>query len=249
MAGTESEFHIKCDRSAGSQKVLILLGPPGAGKGTQSETLVKNLKVPHISTGDILRDHIRRETALGKQVKETLDRGGLVSDDLVLNMLAERVGAADCAIGFILDGFPRTLEQAELLDAFLAKRDVGEQRSLPLVIRLKVEAETLLRRLGGRQVCPACHVIYSAELRPPMVDGLCDMDESGLITREDDKKETILRRLKLYEEQIAPIIGHYSKSGSVMDVNGERPVEEISKELLSIVRNAWRIENAEYGLS
>ena len=217
-------------------KVLILLGPPGAGKGTQCKRLTESLRIPHISTGDILRDNVRRGTALGCHAREVMDRGALVSDVLMLNMLAERIASADCASGFILDGFPRTLQQAEALDAFLFQLDESKRCCGPLVIRLVVGQSSLLRRLAGRRICPSCRAVYSTHLRPSRVLGLCDADSSPLVVREDDRQEIVLERLRTYEQQISAIVHHYSIQGRVLDIDGNQTEEQVAAQILEVIK-------------
>jgi adenylate kinase len=232
-------FAIQGATNGQSQLVLILLGPPGAGKGTQCKKLVESLHTPHISTGDILRDNIRRETELGRKVQEVMASGRLVSDDLVLKMLADRTQAEDCSRGFLLDGFPRTPAQAKMLDDFLAERTRDGVSCSLLVIRLVVNQPTLLKRLSGRQHCPACRKIYSADLRPPQLPGLCDFDGSKLVIREDDREETILKRLCIYEQQISPIVEHYTRVGGVAEIDGDRLVEEVSADIIGTIQKMF----------
>ena len=220
--------------------ILILLGPPGAGKGTQCKALAEALRIPHISTGDILRDNDRRDTELGRDVRKIMKNGNLVPDILMLNMLAARIAGVDCAGGFILDGFPRTQDQAESLDLHLSKQVGLEQRSQPFVIRLVVGGRSLLNRIAGRQICPACRTIYGTYLCRPCVSGKCDVDGAGLVVREDDREETILERLRIYEQQILPIVEHYSKHGSVREIDGDRVADDVTAEILRAMSEAGR---------
>jgi adenylate kinase len=213
--------------------VLILLGPPGAGKGTQCKRLAKALQIPHVSTGDLLRDNVRRDTGLGRRVKQIMDAGCLVSDVLIMDMLGQRIEQSDCAGGFILDGFPRNRKQAEALDIYLAALN---QRSSLLVLRLVVPQRALLTRLAARHICLFCGAGYSSSAQAPRVAGRCDFDGSSLIVREDDRRETILERLRIYEQQISPIVCHYSQHDAVLEVDGDRPVDEVTAGLLRGIR-------------
>lgn len=215
-----------------SHMVLILLGPPGAGKGTQCKRLVEALQIPHVSTGDILRDNVRRGTELGCRVKGIMDAGGLVPDALILDMLGERITQSDCSGGFVLDGFPRTREQAESLDQYLST----VSGPAALVVRLTVPQPSLLKRLSTRHICPSCGAGYSSSVQPPRAPGQCDVDGSSLMAREDDREETILERLRIYEQQISPIVGHYSQNDAVLEVDGNRPVEEVTAEIQRVIR-------------
>lgn len=188
---------------------VILLGAPGAGKGTQAKRITEYYGIPQISTGDILRENIRLGTELGKIAGSLMERGDLVPDELVCQMVARRLAVPDCALGFILDGFPRTVGQAEWLDKHLAELHFFETekgRMRPVVIQLVVEYNQLLRRLTGRRTCPACGRIYNVFTTPPETEGVCDMDGTSLVTRKDDREEVIAERLKNYEEQTLSLI-------------------------------------------
>jgi adenylate kinase len=197
---------------------LLLLGAPGCGKGTHSEWLKADLGIPQISTGDILRDSVAGETPLGEQAKGYMDAGQLVPDEIILGMMRERLKQADTQEGFILDGFPRTIAQAEGLDAILDAAGTKLDR----VLRIDVASEELVRRLTGRRVCPSCKAVYNISFRPPKQEGICDQCGGAIVQRDDDTEETVLRRLKVYEEQTAPLIEYYQRKGllGVVDGNG-----------------------------
>jgi adenylate kinase len=222
--------------------VLIVFGPPGAGKGTQCNRLAHTLQVPHISTGDLLREQVLRRTALGGQAKEAMAQGVLLADSVVFDMLTRRVSEADCAGGFILDGFPRTLEQAELLDHHLSRPGLNrEDRRLTVIMaRLVVGNGLLLRRLSGRLICPVCASIFNLHTQPPRLEGLCDWDGSLLVIREDDRNETIVERLRLYEQQTLPIVRHYAQHAALVEVDGEGPVDSVTAEILRAIRDVLR---------
>jgi adenylate kinase len=222
------------------QVVLIVLGPPGAGKGTQCKMLAGVLRVPHISTGDILRDNICRDTRLGRGVKKIMEDGRLVPDDHVMNMLIERIEEGDCAGGFVLDGFPRTPEQAALLDLCLSEQEDKKQSSRQLVVRLVVSQHCLLKRLAGRQICPVCQTVYGIHQHQPRTPGKCDADGCSLIARQDDREKTIAERLRNFEEQISPIIAHYAKHGCVLEIDGDRSAHEVTSGILRAIPEDWR---------
>jgi len=219
---------------------IILLGPPGAGKGTQAKIIAKRYGIPQISTGDILRDNVARGTELGLQAKAIMGRGELVPDNLVCDMVASRLREADCERGFILDGFPRTAAQAGWLDAFL-EREVyrgKEHCGVPIVISLRVDYNEILRRLAGRRTCPTCGRIYNANSKPAHVRGVCDNDGSQLIVRKDDQEDVVRERLRVYENQTRPVIDHYREKDRLYEVDGLRDVEEVAQKINDVVAQA-----------
>ncbi|MGE0407514.1 MAG: adenylate kinase, partial [Candidatus Korobacteraceae bacterium] len=219
---------------------IILLGPPGAGKGTQSKRLMARYGVPQVSTGDILRDHVVRGTQLGEKARATMERGQLVEDTLVCDMVAERLSRPDCLRGFILDGFPRTVAQAEWLDRYLQTRlfETNGLRQVPLVvISIRVGYNELLRRLAGRRCCPTCGRIYNIYSQPTREPGRCDVDGTELVTRRDDREEVISERLKAYERQTLPLVEYYRAQGRLHEIDGARPMETVMEETQSIIEN------------
>ncbi len=217
--------------SAGLRRALIFLGPPGAGKGTQAKRIAKRYGVPHLSTGDMFRDHVSRGTELGRLAKPVMERGGLVSDEIVLGMVEERISRPDCANGFVFDGFPRTLAQAEKLDLILQRRQFGR----PLAIHFLVDEEALLRRLTGRRTCSVGGEIYNIYDHPPKVEGRCDNDGGELIQRPDDRPEVIRERLAAYERQTKPLVDYYRQRGALVDLNGAGDVDTVTHSLLRIL--------------
>ncbi len=226
---------------------IILLGPPGAGKGTQAKLLADTFGIPQISTGDILRDNVARKTELGVKAKEIMERGDLVPDELVCDMVADRLQQADCVRGFILDGFPRTVRQAEWLDGQLEKmradKDAPGRQACapPVVIRLVVEYNQLLQRLTGRRSCPTCGLIYNVYYQPPKVQGICDVDGTTLVQRRDDTEEVIAERLKAYEQLTLPLVDYYGSRGRLIEVNGDQPVEAVAAQMLTALENVNRL--------
>ena len=221
-----------------AQKIgpVILLGPPGAGKGTQAKRIAEHYRIPQISTGDLLREHVARGTELGLKAKAIMDRGELVPDELMYGMVANRLNQADCARGFILDGFPRTAGQAGWLDVFL-EREFFEKSEMcsPVVIRMDVDYTQLLLRISGRRSCPTCGRIYNLHFQPPRVDELCDQDGSKLIQRFDDREEVIRPRLEAYEIQTRPVADYYQSKGRLIALNADRPIEEVSAEIFDVI--------------
>jgi adenylate kinase len=195
---------------------LILLGPPGAGKGTQAQKIVERYRIPQISTGDILRKAVKEETPLGKKVKGFMDQGQLVPDDVVIEIIEDRLKASDCMQGFILDGFPRTLPQAEALQALLGR--IG--RSIEHVINIEVEPEELVRRLTGRRTCRNCGAMFHLRFHPPQREGICDRCGGTLYQRDDDREETIRTRMKEYERLTAPLIHYYKNKDELRSIRG-----------------------------
>jgi adenylate kinase len=218
---------------------IILLGPPGAGKGTQAKQIGARYGIPQISTGDLLRDNVARDTPLGRRAKEIMDRGELVSDDLVNQMVDYRLREQDCKRGFILDGYPRTIGQAEWLEDFLEHHagPGGQPCRRPLVMRISVGYNELLHRLGGRLSCPTCGRIYNLQSHPPRVDKLCEVDGSSLVTRPDDREEVIAERLKSYERQTLPLVEFYSHRGELVELDGERSPGEVFEEALEAIEH------------
>jgi len=222
-------------KQAGTVGAVILLGAPGAGKGTQAKEIVAAYGIPQISTGDLLRDNVARKTPLGVQAKAVMERGELVSDELVCDMVEQRLKQADCARGFVLDGFPRTVKQAQWLDRLLQGLRFRGRAIPPVVIDFAVGYNQLLRRLTGRRSCPTCGRIYNVYFQPPRVAGICDVDGSSLVTRKDDSEEVISERLKSYERQTLPLTDYYRGQGRLHSVNGERPQAEITQEVFSLI--------------
>jgi adenylate kinase len=228
---------------ASSQNIgpIILLGPPGAGKGTQAKRISEHHGVPQISTGDILREQVQRGTPIGIEARDIMARGDLVPDELMYGMVAERLRQADCEHGFILDGFPRTAAQAGWLDAFLEHEffdNMARSKCLPIVIRIDVDYNLILRRIAGRRSCPACGRIYNVYLQPPRVADTCDYDGSKLIARDDDREEVIRDRLERYDLQTRPVAEYYERKGRLEAVNGEMPVERVTEEIIRLIQKS-----------
>ena len=202
---------------------LILLGPPGAGKGTQAERITEDFSLPYVATGNILRAAVTDGTDLGVQAKGYMDRGELVPDDVIIGVILERLGAGDARDGFLLDGFPRTTPQAEALGAELA----GLGRELTAALLIDVSDDEVVRRLSGRRVSAKTGRVYHVEFDPPKNEGVCDVDGSRLIQRDDDKPETIRKRLAVYHEQTEPLVEYYSELGLLRRFDGERPAAEV----------------------
>jgi adenylate kinase len=215
----------------GLGRAVIFLGPPGAGKGTQARQIAESYAVPHLSTGDMFREHVSRGTPLGLRAKPIMERGELVPDDLVLSMVEDRISRPDCADGFILDGFPRTLPQAEKLDEILRRRFKTE----PLVVHFIVDKDQLMRRLTGRRVCGIGGEIYNIYDHPPKVSGYCDRDGGELIQRPDDREEVIAERLAAYERQTRPLVDYYRQRGVLKDVDGMAAPQAVTKNVLELL--------------
>ena len=212
---------------------IVLLGPPGAGKGTQAKLIAQHYGIPHISTGDILRSNVARGTELGRKAEAVMDRGELVSDDLVNGMVADRIKQPDCDRGFVLDGFPRTVAQAEWLDRELAGK-AGSMRPT-VVVDVDVSYNQLLQRLTGRRTCPVDGKIYNIYLQPPKKEGVCDVCGTQLFQRVDDTEEVISERLKSYERQTLPLEDFYRKQGRLRRINGEQPVEQVLADMFGAI--------------
>lgn len=214
---------------------IVLLGAPGAGKGTQARLIARHYGIPQISTGDILRDNVARNTELGRQAKVVMERGELVSDQLVSGMVADRLAHKDCGRGFILDGFPRTVAQAEWLDKYLDSRTFGGRKLPSVVVNIQVGYNQLLQRLTGRRSCPACGRIYNVYSQPPRVDNVCDVEGASLIQRKDDKEEVISERLKEYERQTLPLVDFYRRQGRLHEVNGGLLADQVTAQIFKLL--------------
>ncbi len=207
---------------------ILLLGAPGAGKGTQAKLLQKEYGLQHLAPGDILRDAVKKETELGLQAKNFMDKGNLVPDELIIDMMLKKIESTD---GVILDGFPRNIKQAQALTEYLKKID----KKLNYVIKIVVKENEIIRRLSSRRVCPLCGHSYNKVFNPPKVEGLCDVDGEKLIHRKDDTEETIKSRLQVFEDHTRPIIDYYKDSGVYFEVDGEKDFMEVFEDLKSIV--------------
>lgn len=228
---------------SGSIGPIVLVGPPGAGKGTQAKRIAEHYGIPQISTGDLLRQHVKDATGLGLLAKDIMARGELVPDELLYDMVAQRLREADCNRGFILDGFPRTAAQAGWLDAFLEHEffeNSKHEKCLPIVIRIDVDYNELILRLTGRRICPVCGRIYNVHLQPPHVDELCDIDSSKLVTRNDDREEVIRERLLAYEQQTRPVADYYQGKGRLVSVDGSAAAEQVSKQIFREIESHAR---------
>ena len=206
---------------------LILLGPPGAGKGTQAEVLVEKLNIPQISTGDILRAAVKAGTPVGLKAKAIMDAGDLVPDDVIIGVVQERLAADDCKNGYIFDGMPRTIAQAEALDE--------NGIVIDMVLSIEVPDDIIIKRLGGRRTCPECGMIYHIETKKPAKEGICDVCGVSLIIRKDDEAETIKNRLETYHKETEPLINYYRKQGKLKDVGGEYNIASQTAEVFKIL--------------
>ena len=212
---------------------LVLLGPPGAGKGTQGVVLSKKYSIPHISTGDMLREAVKSGNTTGKKAKEYMDKGELVPDKVVNAIIVERLGQGDAKDGFILDGFPRTVPQAEMLDESLVALGIG----LDLVLYFETSKNVAIMRLTGRRICPRCGANYHVKNIPPKKDGICDHCGEGLVQRKDDTEETVRRRLVVYEEQTKSLVDYYTRRGGLRRISGDMDVDEVFRILSGMFRD------------
>ena len=212
-------------------KRVVLLGAPGAGKGTQAKMLIEKYKIPQISTGDILRKAVADGTPLGKEAKVIMDSGGLVSDKIVLGLVEERIKQPDCKAGFILDGFPRNTAQAEALDKILS----GMGMPLTAALNIDVDMNDLLKRLTGRRTCKSCQQMYNIYFSPPKKEGVCDKCGGALFQRDDDKEETIKKRLDVYTKQTAPLIDYYSKKNIMKTIMGTGSINDIFNKVVAVL--------------
>lgn len=210
---------------------IIMLGAPGAGKGTQAKMIAEKYGLPHISTGDIFRANIKNGTELGKEAKEYMDKGLLVPDELTVRLLLDRVAQDDCKNGYVLDGFPRTIPQAEVLDEKLS--ELGEK--VDYAINVDVPDENIVNRMSGRRACLSCGATYHIVSIPPKKEGICDVCASALVLRDDDRPETVQNRLKVYHEQTQPLIDFYEKKGVLRSVDGTLPMEEVFTAITKIL--------------
>ena len=210
---------------------IIMLGAPGAGKGTQAIKIAEKYGIPHISTGDIFRANIKNGTELGKKAKEYMDKGSLVPDELTCDLVVDRIHQDDCANGFVLDGFPRTIPQAEALDKALTK----DNEKMDFAIDIEVPDDSIVKRMGGRRACVNCGATYHVVSAPPKVEGICDHCGGKLTIRDDDKPETVQHRLSVYHEQTRPLIDCYRKAGILHSVDGTKQLDEVFADVVKIL--------------
>jgi adenylate kinase len=211
---------------------IVVLGPPGAGKGTQARKLSETLKLPHVSTGDMLREALKNQTELGKRAQQYMDSGVLAPDELVDAIVAERLGFKDCNNGFILDGYPRTIAQAQALQAFL-----DQKHTQVLVIGIGVEDTVLIQRLSARWTCPKCGKVYNSELEPGKRNGRCEECCADLAQRQDDTEEVVAKRLQVYHKNTQPLILYYQSQGAYKDVNGNQPIDKVFDSIMNLIAN------------
>lgn len=210
---------------------IIMLGAPGAGKGTQAKKIAAKYAIPHISTGDIFRANIKNNTELGQKAKTYMDKGELVPDELVVDLIMDRFKEADCANGYVLDGFPRTIPQAEALDKALSAN--GE--SVDYAVNVEVPDENIINRMSGRRACVGCGATYHIKFNAPKVEGVCDTCGEKLILRDDDKPETVKNRLSVYHEQTQPLIDYYSKKGVLAEVDGTQSMDDVFNAIVNVL--------------
>lgn len=212
---------------------LVLVGPPGAGKGTQAEFIAAHLAVPKVSTGDIFRANVAEGTPLGRKAREYMDAGQLVPDEVTINMVRERLGEPDAAEGFLLDGFPRTVPQAVALDKLVADLGAG----LDVVLELVVDDDEVIRRLSGRRTCHGCGKVWHMEFDPPTHEGVCDRCGGELFQRDDDRAETVAERLRVYSRDTAPLVGYYGAQGKLVGIDATGPVEDVTLRAIDALRS------------
>ncbi len=210
---------------------IIMLGAPGAGKGTQAKMIADQYGIPHISTGDIFRANIKEQTELGLEAKKYMDQGALVPDELTVRILLDRVAKEDCKAGYVLDGFPRTIPQAEVLDQAVTKMN----EKIDFAINVEVPDENIIKRMSGRRACLACGATYHVEHVPPKKDGICDRCGKELVLRDDDQPETVKKRLQVYHEQTQPLIEYYQKKNILKEVDGTKDMKDVFAEIVSIL--------------
>lgn len=207
---------------------LVLLGPPGVGKGTQASAIVEKYNIPHISTGDIFRNNIKKGTDLGEKAKEYMDKGFLVPDDVVVSIVKDRLSEEDCLGGFLLDGFPRNINQAEILDKELYRMGL----KLDKVVNIDADRETLIERVVGRRICKKCGKGYHIKFNSPKKENVCDIDGEELFQRKDDTREVVSTRIEVYEEQTQPLIDYYKEKGIISNIDGTQPITEVFKNIV-----------------
>lgn len=212
---------------------IILMGLPGAGKGTQASEIVKKYPIPHISTGDMFRKAIKEETDLGKEAKSYMDRGELVPDEVTIGIVRERLAEEDAKKGFLLDGFPRTVEQADALNEILSDLN----RNVDAVINIEVAEEELMNRLTGRRICEVCGTTYHLVFNPPKVEGVCDLDGGKLYQREDDNPETVANRLSVNVKQTKPLLDFYENQGVLKNIDGSRQIDNVTEDVIQILES------------
>ena len=208
---------------------IILLGPPGAGKGTQAAGIVEKYNIPHISTGDIFRKNIKEGTDLGKKAKEYMDQGLLVPDELTVGLVTDRITQDDCKNGFMLDGFPRNVSQAEQLDTFLKENNI----ELSNVINIEVDKNILVSRAVGRRICKSCGATYHVEFNPPKIEGVCNVCQGELYQRADDNEETVSKRIQVYLDETKPLADYYAKVGILSNINGQQSIDEVFGDIVA----------------
>ncbi len=212
---------------------VILLGPPASGKGTQAAILKDYLGLPHVASGDLFRYNLKHQTPLGLQAKTYMDRGALVPDDVTIAMVLDRLAQEDCAGGALLDGFPRTLAQAQALDHALAEHG----RRISRVLNIQVPDDVLVERVSGRRICRTCGETYHIRFKPPKTPGVCDLDGGELYQRDDDKPETVRNRLSVYWKQTSPLVDYYRQQGVLVDIDGNQPIEDVTAQLKEALAN------------
>ncbi|MCC0633793.1 adenylate kinase [Clostridioides sp. ZZV15-6388] len=208
---------------------IILLGPPGAGKGTQAAGIVEKYNIPHISTGDIFRKNIKEGTELGKKAKEYMDQGLLVPDELTVGLVTDRISQEDCKNGFMLDGFPRNVAQGEHLDVFLKNAGIV----LDKVVNIEVDKSILVSRAVGRRICKSCGATYHVEFNPPKVKGVCDVCQGELYQRADDNEETVSKRIQVYLDETKPLVDYYNKQGIIADIKGDQAIDKVFEDIVA----------------